>query len=637
MTGRVFSKLLFSFLLVLGLGTAILYLSLRPIVRHSLYDEARQSLTGKARLVAQAFNQTLGSSSSDIPAEPQALARFAEAQALAAGVRVSVLDVHGQLLADSGGEELGYRMGWAPEVQTLQPALQPAHRDASGWSASDIRDGVLYVTVPGGVGGTRYILRLAYPLDSVRQTLSLLRRDLLLASLLGLCVATLMAAYLAKRVAQRLHRIVSFANRIAAGDLSARVKESKLDEISEVAGALDTTAARLEGSFKALESSRRELAALLDSMQQAVVGVSPQSGITWSNSAMQRISPCAVREGRPLVECVRDPDVLACAETAMRHRTQARGRATSFLPGRVFDVSAAPMPGDGAVIVLHDVTDIERAERMRRDFVANVSHELRTPLTSISGYVETVLESEADLSEQGREFLSVVIRNANRMNRLTKDLLALADVEAGDYRVRPERIAADVLVEDAVESLGGLAMESGLVIEIADSPRTLVLADADALTQVFANLIENAMKYGRAGGRVLVGARDVGASSSLRVAAAGAGNRSQEGSAPGAQVEFFVQDFGQGIASEHLTRIFERFYRVDKARSRDSGGTGLGLAIARHIVLAHGGTIRAESELGLGATFVFSLPVAPPSEQPVMSAPPESSVPAAAGPSAIVS
>ena len=243
-----------------------------------------------------------------------------------------------------------------------------------------------------------------------------------------------------------------------------------------------------------------------------------------------------------------------------------------------------PCRAGGAVAVFHDVTDIERTEKMRRDFVANVSHELRTPLTSISGYVETVLEADG-ISDTAREFLGIVLKNANRMNRLTEDLLALASVEAGDYRVRPTPMRASALVEDAIESLGGMVMDSPVVVEpgeLSDSP---VLADADALNQVFGNLIENAMKYGKAGGRVIVGSREAGDF-----------------------VEFFVKDFGQGIGSEHLGRLFERFYRVDKARSRDSGGTGLGLAIAKHIVLAHGGGIRVESMLGAGATFLFTLP-----------------------------
>ncbi len=237
--------------------------------------------------------------------------------------------------------------------------------------------------------------------------------------------------------------------------------------------------------------------------------------------------------------------------------------------------------------MLHDVTEIERAEKTRRDFVANVSHELRTPLTAISGFVETLLDGNHS-DKDTREFLAIILKNATRMNRLTEDLLALASVESGDYKVRPLPVKASALVQDAIESLAGMVLDSDVTLEAAEVTDALVLADADALNQVFGNLIENAMKYGKSGHRVRVGAHEIDNS-----------------------VAFFVQDFGPGIASEHLDRIFERFYRVDKARSRESGGTGLGLAIAKHIVLAHGGGIRAESELGFGATFLFTLPCAP--------------------------
>ncbi len=414
----------------------------------------------------------------------------------------------------------------------------------------------------------------------------LLRRDLLLASGFGVAVAALLAAVLAQRVAMRMKRIVTFANRIAAGDLTARMREKKLDEISEVAYALDATAGRLEQSFEELESSRRELATLLDSMQEGVIAVNANNQVSWSNSMMQRMLPGAVREQRPLVESVRDPEVLACVQAAVKDREPRSGRATSFAPGKVFDVNAAPTPGGGAVAVLHDITEVERSERMRRDFIANVSHELRTPLTSISGYVETLLEAEESISPQAREFLSIILKNATRMNRLTEDLLALASVESGDYKVRLSRMRASALVEDAIDSFAGLTVDQEIALEAGDTVEDFVMADADALNQVFGNLIENAMKYGKAGKRVQVGAHH----------------------ADGA-VEFYVRDFGAGIASEHLGRIFERFYRVDKARSRESGGTGLGLAIAKHIVMAHSGTIRVESQLGHGATFSFTLPL----------------------------
>lgn len=414
----------------------------------------------------------------------------------------------------------------------------------------------------------------------------LLERDFLLASLISLGLAVLLSAWLSGRISRRLGRIVTFANRIAAGDLSARVEEANLDELSEVVHALDATAVRLENSFRELESSRRELTTLLDSMQEGVVAVTKDGNVSWSNAVMQKILGTLVREGRPLVHTLRDPEILACVEGALKDREVRVGRATSTAPGRVFEVSATPMSSGGAVVVLHDVTKVELSEKTRRDFVANVSHELRTPLTSISGYVETLLEEPHINEESAREFLSIILKNATRMNRLTEDLLALASVESEDYQVRPQSVKASALVSDASESLGGLVMDTGVLLEIGPTTDAMVMADSDALNQVFGNLIENALKYGKSGGRILMGAN-------LRDNV----------------VEFFVRDFGPGIASEHLDRIFERFYRVDKARSRESGGTGLGLAIVRHIVMAHGGIIWVESELGSGATFFFTLPL----------------------------
>lgn len=423
--------------------------------------------------------------------------------------------------------------------------------------------------------------------DQQAAALHVLRRDLFAASLLSLILATLVSAWLSRRISVRLGRIVEFAGRISSGDYAARIDEQSGDEIADVARALDITAARLEKTFQALQSKQRELAALLDSMQEAVIAVDAAGQVSWSNAVMQRIAAGAIRPGKALVVSVRDPEVLRCVEVALRERRFARGKAISAMPGRVFEVGAAPTPDGGAVAVLHDVTEIERAEKMRRDFVANVSHELRTPLTSISGYVETLLEDDMQLTDDAREFMGIILKNARRVNRLTEDLLALAQVESGQHKLKTQPVRASALVEDAIESLAGM-VESGIALEPGETTDRMVMADVDAMTQVFGNLIENAMKYGASGGRVLVGARPL-----------------QD------EVEFYVQDFGPGMASEHLPRIFERFYRVDKARSRESGGTGLGLAIVKHIIMAHGGSIRAESELGAGATFLFTLPLAP--------------------------
>jgi two-component system phosphate regulon sensor histidine kinase PhoR len=570
LTGKVFTKLLLVFLLVMVLCTAALDLVLRPLVGNSLRRQMRQSLTEKSLILASEVKS----------APPTTLEQTARQQALNAGAQVSIYNLNGTLQgtsvsspedADSGSS------GTPPEVFTAIRQHAPAVAE---------HNGVLSVAAPAG----NYVVTLAHPTEDIDITLHLLRRDALIASLCALGVSTLLAAWIAFGISRRLKRIVLFANKIASGDLTARMEERRLDELSEVAHALDATAVRLERSFTDLERSRRELAALLDSMQEAVVAVTRQGEVSWSNAVMQRIAGTQIHEGRSLVNSVRDPEVLACVEGALRDGVVCFGRAISIAPGRTFEVSAAPTPGGGAVAVLHDVTTIENTERMRRDFIANVSHELRTPLTSISGFVEMLLDEPHIREEQAREFLSIILKNSTRMNRLTVDLLALASVESRDYRAVVLPVRASTLVRDAIESLAGMAMDSGVSVEFAGAPEDKVLADADVMNQVFGNLIENAMKYGRSGGRVLVGAQ-----------------RTEE--RPG-YVEFFVQDFGPGIAYEHLERIFERFYRVDKARSRESGGTGLGLAIVKHILHAHHGQIWAESELGSGATFRFTLPVA---------------------------
>jgi two-component system phosphate regulon sensor histidine kinase PhoR len=416
--------------------------------------------------------------------------------------------------------------------------------------------------------------------------LHVIDREAIWAGLIALGVALAIAAWVASGVNTRLQRVIAFARRIAQGDLSARLEVSARDELSAMEAALNQTAERLGQSFAEIESRRLELATMLDSMQEAVFAVSPEGQVRWSNAVMQRIAGIQIHAGRPLVHSLRDPDLLACVRGALESREVRTGRASTLAPGRVFEISAAPLPSGGALAVLHDVTRIEAAEKSRRDFIANVSHELRTPLTSIQGYVETLVEDPNPNPETTKEFLGIIYKNASRMNRLTEDLLALASVESPDYKLAKQPMKASALVQDAIEALGGIVVDSGVELESAGAPDVQVMADPDALNQVFGNLIENALKYGKSGKRILVG-----------------GHKLEN------EVEFFVQDFGPGIASEHLDRIFERFYRIDKARSRESGGTGLGLAIVKHIVMAHGGRAWAESELGAGAAFHFTLPL----------------------------
>ena len=418
-----------------------------------------------------------------------------------------------------------------------------------------------------------------------------------LAVALVVVLAMLLAWLIAAPLGHRMERFPHFAAKLSAGDLSARIDDQGNDEIGDVAHSLDVAAARLEQSFRALEASRSELEALLDSMQEAVVAVDATGRIQWTNQVMQGITGGTVRLGHALVQTVRDPEVLLCVRNTLEQGTVSEARARSMVPGKTFEVSVAPTPSGGAVAVLHDISEVERVEKTRRDFIANVSHELRTPLTSISGYVETLLDHADTLNPNVQEFLQIILKNARRMNRLTEDLLTLARVESGEQKLRPVPVVAAELVGDAVDALSALALDTETILECGPLSSEKVYADTDAMTQVLSNLIENAIKYGRQTSQAIAGLHTSGG----RIVVSAVAQHSV--------VEFSVRDFGPGIAYEHLDRIFERFYRVDKARSKESGGTGLGLAIAKHIVQAHGGTIRAESELNQGSTFYFTLPM----------------------------
>jgi two-component system phosphate regulon sensor histidine kinase PhoR len=421
----------------------------------------------------------------------------------------------------------------------------------------------------------------------------------------GFCLALAVAALLAWWTTVSLRRAILPLGRSAMSILKAdgaqAVGSPAFTDFDLLAQSLAVASGQVREALAASAESRHNLEALLDSMQDAVVAVDAGGRILWSNQRMQRLmsnataSPSSpLRIGHALVQSIRDPDVLQTVEIALDQRTVSQRRATSVLPGSIFEVNTSPMPNGGAVAVLHDITRIEQVERTQQDFVANVSHELRTPLTSISGYVETLLDHEQSLSPTARSFLTTILKNATRMHRLTEDLLALARVESSEEPLTPTPLRSDMLIRDAVQGLSGLVQENEATLEIGSMTTDQVFADHDAVLQVLGNLIENAIKYGqpRNGGRshVIVSARTV-----------------QE---PVPAVEFSVRDFGQGIASEHLTRIFERFYRVDKARSRESGGTGLGLAIARHMIQTQGGAIWAESNLNEGSTFLFTLPLA---------------------------
>ena len=570
MKNRIFLKLYVAALLIIVACT----LTMAVLLHHAWVGMLRGQIETSLR------QKTLMFAARVAEAPPASLRQITRQAADSADARVTIIDSSGKVLADSEANPD------AMENHVTRPEFIAALHGQVGSStrlSHTIGVELLYVAapVPGGA------VRLAYPLAAIREANRHIGRDLLEAALVAALIAMLLAIVATHSISRRLVRITDFAERIAAGDLSARIQEEASDEIAHVAAALDKTARKLEDGFRALENSRQTLEALLNSMQEAVIAVAQDGRVLWANQRMERLLPGGLRLGAPLVQSLRDPEILTAVQSALDRREVTVANAAKIFSGRIFNVTAAPMPGGGAVAVLHDQTEVERVEKTRRDFIANVSHELRTPLTSIQGYSETLLDNP-DLGEGVRDFLEIVRKNAMRMARLTEDLLVLARVESGEQKLNLQPATPRELLEDAVETFKARAASRGIELSVMNTATSAVAVDRDAIHQVLSNLIDNALKYGDGGGKVLVGACET-----------------EEG------VQFYVRDFGSGISSEHLPRLFERFYRVDKARSHESGGTGLGLAIAKHVVRAHSGTIYVESELNHGSTFYFTLPRQP--------------------------
>lgn len=570
MKNRIFLKALAAFTAVIAVATLTMYISVGRTWEDSLRSDIERLLVQNAEGFALRIQND----------HQHSLQQIAEEEARISETRATIIARDGTVLADTVADPR------TMENHAGRPEVAAALKSRNG-TATRLSHTVgvefLYVAVPSG----DKIARLAYPLATIRKHIADMQRTLLRSAALALLFALALAIGVAQTVASRLKRIVGFAERVAAGDLSARIAEHSGDEIAQVAMALDRTARRLEEHFTAVRESRSELEALLNSMHDGVIAVSPDMRLRWANRAITGFVRRPVRLDAPVTELVRHPDFLATLRSALHSKRRESTMANSLFGRGTFSITAEPLPDGGVVSVLHDISEIERVEKTRRDFIANVSHELRTPLTSIRGYAETLLESPELVNGDARDFLQIIRRNAERMSRLTEDLLVLARVESGEEKLDLQPHAARVLVAETVTSMQESVKGAGMEIELAEVPDCSVIADAYAIHQVFANLVSNALRYAQSGRRVTIGARE-----------------------QGDVVEFFVQDFGPGIGFEHLPRIFERFYRADKARSRETGGTGLGLAIVKHIVLNHGGTVRVDSSVGHGSTFFFSLPKA---------------------------
>jgi two-component system phosphate regulon sensor histidine kinase PhoR len=341
-----------------------------------------------------------------------------------------------------------------------------------------------------------------------------------------------------------------------------------------------------------LESARRE--SILASMVEGVLAVDGQMRVTFCNASFARAVGCAfpVPEHLPLIDLVREPELLEMLKKVKADGKSVKLRMQHLGPAnRSVEIQSAPLASPsrpGAIAILHDITDLERLERVRKDFVANVSHELRTPLTAIRGYAETLLDGALEDKENNRRFLEIIKAHSIRLNNISADLLVLSELESGRPPSEPERISLRGALESALRTVEGEARLRGVQLLCEKPGDAQVLGDRVHLEQVLVNLIDNAVKFNRQGGEV----------------------RAEISRAENGKAQIVIGDTGIGIPSEDLPRIFERFYRVDKTRSREVGGTGLGLSIVKHVVERMHGTIQVESSLGKGSKFIVQFPAA---------------------------
>jgi two-component system phosphate regulon sensor histidine kinase PhoR len=530
-------------------------------------------------------------------ASAQALQRFMERATRATGMRVSLIAPDGRVLADSE------RPGSA--VATMDNhADRPEVRAAlEGQVGTSVRRSVtldaplIYVAVPLTQGGRVIgVLRLAEPISAVTASYETLRSAALAGGAVALLVALGIGVFVAGRVTRPVVEMQDVARQMSEGHFDVRAPARSPDEIGTLGRSLNVMAGRLREKIGDLEREQAKATAVLDAMVEGVIATDGHDHIILINERARGIFGLGTArvERRPLLEVVRNVnlhDVLVAGRDAMDGGVVSREVRLPEPADRVLQVHAVGLkfPGDerGVVMILHDITELRRLEQVRTEFVANVSHELRTPLTAIQGYLETLLDGALEEREHARKFLEIVFRHTERLGRLTDDLTDLSNIELGKVSLRLEPTSVAEIADSVVAIIsprasgGQVKVDARLPVDLPD-----VLADRDRLSQILINLVDNAVKYTPKGGQVTVEGR---------VDAAG-------------MVEVTVRDTGVGIPKADLPRLTERFYRVDKARSRDLGGTGLGLAIVKHLVLAHGGELDIESELWKGTSVRFTLP-----------------------------
>jgi two-component system phosphate regulon sensor histidine kinase PhoR len=592
-----------------GLTFSILLLAILPALDFYISRQMRSEVIAAGYQELEALAQVARAQWPDVN-DTRALTTWLS-QMAASGAEASIVGSDGGMIAQAtppGHAKTSEGNHDGPALDTeFRQAVSSGEGRATRYSASLNRD-VVYLAIRLSISGAAnnaanastvqesiegpIFLWLAIPAPDIGLRLSEFRRRLWMGSLIFVFFVAGGSLIISRTISRRISELKQFSGRVAGGDFRPLEIPPGGDELDDLARALNHTAAQLDGTIRVLTDERNRSAAILRSMIEGVAVISAQERVLFSNRAFSQILglEAIVVEGRPLVEVVRQSDLLAVIKRVLANHEEISSEiVVGTVRPRSFAVTASPVRAEGptgAVLVLHEISELRRLERVRQDFVANISHEFRTPLTAIQGFAETLLGGALDDTVNRRRFVEIIRNHAIRLARLTEDLLELSRIEAGQMELEFRPVRVEYLIESCLETARLKAAQRDLIVEVS-IPDGLppIRGDANRLQEVLQNLLDNAVQYTPETGRIEVSASQV----------AGA-------------VVLTVADTGIGIPQAEQGRIFERFYRVDAARSREAGGTGLGLSIARHIVDAHGGKLWVESAVGEGSRFHFSLP-----------------------------
>lgn len=578
------TKLLLSYIFLITLITGSFYLYFNHTLQKGLIEESRANLANQtqlARLLVMSNRQV---------ASPQQLA---ETIGTVIKARVTLIAPDGMVIGDS---DVGLARLAQLENHFKRPEVQDALRNGSGSAvrySDTLRTSMLYSAMTYGSGTIDGVIRLAMPLEYLSSARNTLHGLIGGATVVTVLIALLLSYLLSNLTSKPLRDMAEAAAHIGHGGSKAKIPVLSGDEIGKLAGVLNEMSERIENQVRTLSTDKQRLDTILRSMGEGVMVTAPDGVITLVNPAFRTLfSITGEVEGKKLVEISRHPDLLEAFNDLDKPDVNELVREISLLSGDcTLFTHWVPLNVDGVrqgiVAVFHDISDLKKAENMRRDFVANVSHELRTPVTIIKGYAETLLDGALKSDpDRAVKFVEIISNHSERLTNLINDILTLSSLETKDALIELNPLDASGTIAKACSLLQDRAVQKNIAISIEAISGALprVMADQGRLEQVVVNLLENAIKYTPSGGSVRLFTED-----------------------EDRFIKVSVADSGIGIPFKDLPRIFERFYRVDEARTREQGGTGLGLAIVKHIVQLHGGSVSVTSEPGKGSVFSFTL------------------------------